>query len=159
VLAYQFPADQMLHRFKYGAQFGLHPFWLALLVPATRLAPRPDLVVPAPLADERLTERGFNQAALLAKGVAAALAVPVDMTALTKTRTTAAQVSLAHRERTKNVRDAFASRSRLPRHVAIVDDVMTSGATMNEMARCLKASGVVEVSAWVVLRTLRERLI
>lgn len=116
-----------------------------------------DLVAPVPLHVTRLRERGFNQAALLAREPARRLHVPLDAGLLVRMRDTGAQVGLGEAERRRNVRRAFALRP--GRRVAglrllIVDDVATSGATADACARALRAAGAVSVDVLAVARTL-----
>jgi len=116
------------------------------------------LLLPVPLADTRLRERGYNQAALLAQRVARRLRLACAPQALRRTRDTGHQLALPREQRAANVRGAFAvvpaaAASLRGRHVALVDDVMTTGATLAEAARVLLAAGAAEVQAWVVART------
>jgi ComF family protein len=129
--------------------------WLAerLAASAANRA-RPDLVVATPLANRRLRERGFNQALVLARHVCAALALPCDLDAVTKARETPKQEGLGRRQRVENLRDAFRCELRLAgEHVALVDDVVTTGATASALTRVLRESGAGRVSVWAVART------
>lgn len=115
---------------------------------------RPELLVPVPLNWRRQWRRGFNQAALLARDAARDLGGIPWAHALARTRPTATQSELPARRRAGNVRGAFRL-TNLPEgvaHVALVDDVMTTGATLNECAALLKRAGVARVDAWVVAR-------
>ena len=116
------------------------------------------LLMPVPLADARLRERGYNQAALLAQRLARRLQLACAPQALRRTRDTGHQLALPREQRSANVRGAFAVAPRTAealrgRRVALVDDVMTTGATLAEAARVLLAAGAAEVQAWVVART------
>lgn len=122
---------------------------------AARLRP-PDLLVPVPLSAHRLAERGFNQAWEIARPLARALGLPSDPVLLQHRRDTATQHTLDLASRQVNLRDAFRlsrPRSLAGRHVALADDVMTSGAALDEAARVLKAHGAARVSVIVALRT------
>lgn len=124
-----------------------------------RLAPDawPDIVAPVPLAHERLVERGFNQAWEIAKPLARALEVPADATLLRRATHTVAQSRLDIDARRRNVGAAFRTmREVRGMHVALVDDVMTSGATLEAAARTLKAAGAREVTNFVALRTAKD---
>ncbi len=116
-----------------------------------------DVVIPVPLHWRRLWWRGFNQAALLAGEVARRLDLPLDTTAISRRRFTTAQTSQHHDERASNVRRAFAvahpERVR-NRRVLIVDDVMTTGATVDECARVLIAAGAACVDVFTLARVL-----
>ncbi len=116
---------------------------------------RPDVIIPVPLHPGRLRERGFNQALELARPVAARLHIPINIHACARTRGTAAQSDLPAAQRAKNIQGAFAMRAQLHvRRVAIIDDVMTTGATANELAGMLIAHGVEEVHIWVCARAV-----
>jgi ComF family protein len=156
VASYAFPLDAAIVRFKYGRDLTLAAALAGLLHQAVRTQPKPDLVVPMPLSSARLRERGFNQAAELARGVAARLRVAVDTQAAARTRDGAAQASLPLADRARNVRGAFTCRLRLQgAHVAMVDDVMTTGASVEELARVLRHAGAGRVVCWVLARTER----
>ena len=116
---------------------------------------RPDIILPVPLHSGRLRERGFNQALELARPVAARLRIPLNIHACTRTRSTAAQSDLPADQRAKNIKGAFELREPLKvRRVAIIDDVMTTGATSDELARTLVAGGVEDVQVWVCARAV-----
>jgi ComF family protein len=152
-LDYRFPIDAVVQRYKYAGDFSLVPLLASLLHTRLAAAPRPDVLLVAPLAAPRLVDRGFNQVLELAKPLAARLAVPLDAYALRKPKDTAQQAELPFKARKGNIRGAFACAAALPKHVAILDDVMTTGATMNELAKVARAAGATEVSAWTLLRT------
>lgn len=115
-----------------------------------------DLLIPMPLHAARLRERGFNQAAELARPVAALLGIPLDRGVLRRNRATAAQSSLPLGERMKNVRRAFHCQRRLDGlRVAVIDDVVTTGSTAESVSATLKTAGAAEVQLWVVCRAAR----
>ncbi len=151
---YRFPVDRLVQRFKAGGDLAVGG-WLALqLLERVRPADRPDRIVAPPLSREKLRRRGFNQALEIAKHVGRGLRVPVELAALEKLRDTPAQQGLTRRERRANLRGAFRSTRRFDgKHVAIVDDVVTTGATANALARMLKRAGAARVSVWAVART------
>jgi ComF family protein len=152
--AYAFPVDALVHAFKYGGNLSIAPILAEALAAST--LPRVDALIPAPLAAGRLRERGFNQAQELARLIGRRVDVPVLAHACRKVTDTAPQAALPWKERARNVRASFVCDADLTGlRVAIVDDVMTSGATVNELARNLKRAGAAHVSAWVVARTLR----
>lgn len=116
----------------------------------------PDRVIALPLARKRLAERGFNQAAVLAQRVARKLTLSYVPHGLLKVRDTPPQAGLNREARLKNVRGAFdCGESLSGQHIAVVDDVMTTGATLSEAAKVLKKAGARLVSAWVVARADR----
>jgi ComF family protein len=115
-----------------------------------------DLIVPLPLHPARLAGRGFNQAAEIARALSRATGVTMDAQIARRVRNTAPQTALPWRERAANMRHAFAcGRDLAGLRVAVVDDVMTTGATLQEFARTLKRCGAARVENWVVARTPR----
>ena len=152
--AYAFPIDALIHAYKYGGDLSLAPLLAAALVRNARAAV--DAIIPMPLAPARLRERGFNQAHELARHVGRALRLPIIANGCRKVTETPPQAALPWKERARNVRGAFVCDVDLAgQRVAVVDDVMTTGATLNELARNLKRAGAVHVSGWVIARTLR----
>ena len=151
---YEFPAERLVHALKFQARLALAAFFGAAL--AERFAPgAADLIVPLPLHRLRLAERGFNQAVEIARHMGQATRTPVALRATVRTRATLPQAELPHEQRLRNVRDAFRCDMDLRgMRVAVVDDVMTTGATLAEFARVLKRAGAVWVENRVVTRTL-----
>jgi ComF family protein len=151
---YRFPLDRLVQRFKFAGDLAAGK-WLALQLAAHVAGhERPGLLVAPPLARSRLRERGFNQSVEIAKVLARELAIPHRPTALAKVRETSPQPGLGRRARLANLRGAFRCGARLAgEHVAIVDDVMTTGATADTLARVLKRAGAGRVSVWAVART------
>ena len=154
VFNYGFPLDKLLQAFKYAHRLSLAPFFGHLLAEEAADC-RADLIVPLPLHRTRLRERGFNQALELARPVAHVLRKPIDTDCCTRIRHTAAQAGLPWRERAKNIRGAFHCSTELSgKRILLVDDVMTTGASLNECARTLKLHGAAEVTLLVVARAL-----
>jgi ComF family protein len=153
-LAYAFPADALVHALKFRGELALAPMLAGLLlerIPALRDV---DCVVPVPLSRPRLRERGYNHAVEIARPVAAALRAPLELDLCERRRDTAAQMELPWSERERNVRGAFGvTRSLAGASIAVVDDVMTTGATLDEIATTLKAAGAARVVNWVLART------
>ncbi|MGH8552931.1 MAG: ComF family protein [Methylococcales bacterium] len=116
-------------------------------------APFPELIVPVPLHPNRLKQRGFNQSIELARGVSARLGVPMPLDRCVRRRDTAPQSGLLSKQRRKNVKGAFEiSQPIKQKHVAIFDDVITTGSTVNEMARTLRNHGVEIIEIWSIAR-------
>lgn len=153
---YDFPLSHLIHGLKYGhrLQFGRFLAERVLAAVAVQGAERPDLIVPMPLHPDRLRERGFNQAAEIARPLARHAGCRMDPGILVRDVATPPQVGLPWRARAANVRGAFRCTADLDGlRVAVVDDVMTTGATLHEAARTLKSRGAVWVENWVVART------
>lgn len=151
--AYAFPLDKLVQALKFGEQLVLANSLADRL--AQRIELRPDGIMAMPLHSSRLRERGFNQSLELARRIASRLDIPLLKNACQRVRDTPPQSSLTWKERGKNMRRAFTCTGDLSgKHIAMVDDVMTSGASLNELALALRRAGATEVSAWVVARTL-----
>ncbi|MCD9047946.1 ComF family protein [Luteimonas sp. MHLX1A] len=150
---YGFPLDRLLPRFKFHRDLACGRLLSQWMLPACAAAPRPGAVLPVPLHATRLRERGYDQALELARPLARALDLPLRAD-LVRMRATAAQSSLDAGARRRNLRGAFVvdARRPLPEHVALVDDVMTTGATLHAAARALHRAGVARVDAWVCAR-------
>jgi ComF family protein len=159
VLRYEHPVDQMIRDLKYRGRIAHARVLGVLLAEAARerAAPLPRLLVPVPLHPARLQERGFNQATALARYAGRILEIPVLGAAVRRTRDTPSQTALGVEQRHRNVSGAFAvaeNSRRLVRaqHVAIVDDVMTTGSTLAELRAVLLSAGVTRVDTWAVAR-------
>lgn len=153
--AYGFPLDKLVQALKFNEQLHLANLLAEKL--AARVTHRPDCIVPMPLHPARLMQRGHNQSLEIARRMAARLNVPLHPQACVRVRDTPPQSSLKWKERGKNMRRAFQCRESFGgKHVAMVDDVMTSGASLNELALALRRAGATEISAWVVARTLPQ---
>lgn len=153
VFAYAFPLDKLVQALKYGEHLALVNRLADRL--AQCVAARPDYLVAMPLHPSRLRERGFNQSLELARRISSRLDIPLLPHACQRVRDTPPQSMLHWKQRGRNVRKAFACAQDFSgKHVAMVDDVMTSGASLNELALALRRAGAREVSAWVVARTL-----
>lgn len=152
--SYDFPLDRLVQSFKYGHRLALAGF-LGRHLAATAGDIDADLIVPLPLHATRLRERGFNQALELARPLARLTCVPIDARSCRRIRPTPAQAALPWRERVKNIRGAFHCDTDFGgKRVLLVDDVMTTGASIDECARTLKLHGAASVTALVVARAL-----
>lgn len=152
---YSYPLDRLLQGYKYGGNLAVVSLLADLMRPLIPSGDTPDLIVAMPLSTERLRTRGFNQSLELARALTHAHGPVLDPEALIRVRHTALQSELPWNARAKNVRGAFVCmRDVAGLSVAIVDDVLTTGATMNEAARVLKARGARRVIAWVAARTI-----
>lgn len=156
VFRYEFPVDRLIQSLKYAHRLASADF-LGRELAQLLLPFRPDLILPVPLAPARLAARGFNQALELARPLARTLGVPLETSRVHRRRDTAPQASLPWKERKQNIRHAFECEFDLTgKSVLVVDDVMTTGATLDELARTLKAHGAERVENLVVARALRD---
>ena len=153
---YDFPADRLIQALKYGHQLAVAA-WLGGHM-AEQLRDQPcDLIIPMPLHPDRLRQRGFNQSVELSRPLSSALQKPLALDCLLRTRATPPQAELALKDRARNVRGAFECRQEIgERSVLLVDDVMTSGATLNECARVLLLHGARRVDVAVAARALKH---
>ena len=156
---YGWPLDRLESRYKFGADLAAGRVLSTLWRREPRSIELPQLLLPVPLHRQRLRQRGYNQALELARPLARELGVPLRHEALQRIRRTDAQTELDAIGRRRNVRGAFALRAgtSLPPHVALLDDVMTTGATLAECARVLKRAGVQRVDVWALARAPSPR--
>ncbi len=148
---YDTPVDGLLRRFKFHRDLAAGCLLAQLMHTRLAAVERPQALVPVPLHLSRLRRRGYDQALELARPLARALHLPM-LAGLRRTRATAAQSELDAAARRRNLRAAFVAHGTLPAHVALVDDVMTTGATLQAAARALRRAGVARVDAWVCAR-------
>lgn len=155
VWRYGFPIDKLVQSLKYEHRLALAGFFAEAMLAGER--PAGDLLVPLPLSPRRLAERGFNQAIEIARPLARALRLPLEVEACRRTRDTVPQASLPWKERRSNVRRCFECAADLTgKSIIVVDDVMTTGATLDEFAALLKRHGAARVTNWVVARAVRD---
>lgn len=113
----------------------------------------PQAIIPVPLHHKRQRDRGFNQALEIARPVARALKIPLNFKSCHRIRSTMAQSTLNAEKRRANIRGAFKIKEKLNiRHVAIIDDVITTGQTVNELSRMLRQHGVNNIEVWSIAR-------
>lgn len=151
---YRFPLDRLLPRFKFHDDLAAGAVIAHGMADALLAARRPDAIVPVPLHRQRLRERGYDQALELAKIVSRRLGLPLLADGLHRRVSTKAQTGLDADARRRNLRGAFTARvlRPWPGHVALVDDVMTTGATLREATQALRRAGVERVDVWVAAR-------
>ncbi len=157
---FAFPVSPVISQFKYGSRLAYAGWMADALATAVQSAGADrdvDWILPLPLSRARIAERGFNQSALIAEGVARQLQLPLHRDELLRVRHTAPQVGLDIKSRWKNLKGAFeADHLVTDQRIAVIDDVMTTGATLDAAARALKQSGAARVVAWVVARADRR---
>lgn len=157
-LQYDFPADQLVRALKFHRQLAEGRVLSHLLCASVIAedAALPDVLIPVPLHHLRLIKRGFNQAFELASYAGRTLEIPVLSSGLRRKRHTRAQSGLSRKQRRRNVQGAFYWHGGevSGRHVALIDDVMTTGTTVSECARVLKRAGARRVDVWVPTRAV-----
>jgi len=157
---YEFPLDVLIQRFKYGGQIAIGRILGTLL--ARRLAERGrpcvDAIVPVPLHPAREAKRGYNQAREIAMFAGELIGIPLEDRIARRQRATVEQTALPAAARRRNLRGAFEIRaSSVPLRVAIVDDVLTTGATAEALALALRRAGCRHIEVWTVARAAGQR--
>ena len=152
-MQYHAPISVLMSRFKFHQDLAAGRLLAELFCRHTKDVELPDAVVPVPLHGKRLRQRGFDQALELAKSIVRGRPLCLRSDILSRIRYTEAQTDLNAVERRKNCKDAFVLNTRiLPQHIALIDDVMTTGTTVGECAKVLKSAGVKRVDVWVMAR-------
>jgi ComF family protein len=153
---YRYPLAPLIRNFKYGAALAAARVLGELLTQhlrQTHQGPWPTCIIPMPLHASRYRSRGYNQVIELGRHLQRCLHLPLRLDLVTRARATAEQAGLSRRERRKNLRRAFnATTVSLPQHVAVLDDVITTGSTVNELAYTLGKAGVAYVEVWGLAR-------
>jgi ComF family protein len=148
------PLRTLLHEFKYHEGLYLCSFLATLISNALPPeAPNTQCLIPVPMHPKRLRQRGFNQAAELTKQLGRTLNLPYVLSHCKKTTNTVPQASLNADQRRKNLQNAFISEPLSYQHITLVDDLLTTGSTVNELANVLKKQGVAQVDVWCCART------
>ncbi|RON76882.1 ComF family protein [Pseudomonas fluorescens] len=158
---YGFPVDSLITRFKHNAKWPFGHLLADVLGQYLQHRfdeglPRPDGLLPVPLANKRLRQRGFNQAAMLARWLSQSLGLPCEEQFLRRTKDTDAQQALDAKARKGNLRTAFSltpDSAVKGRHLALIDDVLTTGATAQALARLLMNAGAARVDVYCLART------
>lgn len=156
LFSYQYPIDNFITKLKFQQQLVYARLLSELFIErfANKIA-MPDCVIPVPLHTQRLRERGFNQALEIVKPIAKKFNIHVDFRSWQRVRATHAQSDLPSKQRAANVKDAFALKIKnfSAKHVVIFDDVVTTGHTISELSKALKASGVERIDVWCCAKT------
>lgn len=153
LFSYAYPVDAVLQHYKYNHALYLSQT-LGRLLQEKMVVIDCDILIPMPLHPNRIKERGFNQSLEISKVIAKHHHINLDYTSCSRVRNTPPQASLAPKERIKNMKDAFACTADLSGlHIAIIDDVMTTGASLNALSKTLKQAGAITVTCYVVART------
>lgn len=153
-LAYGFPVDKLIQRFKFEGDLAVGRLLGSLLAEYIAAGDdRPDCIVPVPLHASRLKERGFNQAVELARPVSRRMKVKVRLDLCERSRATQVQSTLDADERRKNLKDAFTVKAPVQGlHLVLLDDVVTTGATAESLAKTLREAGARRITLWSVCR-------
>ena len=154
---YEYPASLMIRHMKFHSRLDIVAFFggqLANYV-SQQMRRLPDCIIPVPLHSSRTMGRGFNQSLALARVIAGINGVPVDYKACARIQNTTAQTGLSAQQRRRNIKGAFAIDGGLfpeYKHVTIIDDVVTTGSTVNELARVLSLAGIEKIDVWACAR-------
>jgi ComF family protein len=147
-----------VQQLKFGANLHVARLFANLMTERVSAAARPDCIIPVPLHRARQRDRGFNQAVEIARPLAAQLGCRLDVETCIRVRPTSPQSQLTAGQRRRNLRDAFALKQPLRvRHLALVDDVMTTGSTLDALAKLLRHAGAERIDVWLCARTQLER--
>jgi ComF family protein len=152
---YAFPLDRLVQAYKYRAMLACAGWFAQAMLARRDAPPAADVMIAVPLDGGRQRERGFNQALEIARILARHTGLPLAADAVWRTRETPPQAELPWRERARNVKGAFGCAGSVAgRRIVVVDDVMTTGASLDELARTLKRAGAAHVENWLLARTL-----
>ena len=152
---YLYPVNRLIQhmKFKQGIDVANSLGRILASLPLYSGAPMPDCIIPVPLHSSRLVSRGYNQSVELARPLSKQLGIPVDTSSCKRNRATAPQTNLPAEKRKQNVHKAFSAAERVSyNHVLLVDDVITTGSTVNELARTLRLAGVSRVDVLACAR-------
>ena len=157
---YEYPATTMIQALKYQAKFANAKLLSSLLVTELKRQPQdqlPQCILPVPLHPERQKQRGFNQAIELARPIAKALNIPLDINSCVRTTNTPSQAGLDKLMRLQNLIDAFSLKKIPPyKHVALFDDVVTTGNTVRCLCKLLHDAGIERVDVWCIARASKQ---
>jgi len=156
VLSYTLEAGQLIRQLKYNQKTSIAHVMAYLLAEhlQNHRESLPEVIIPMPIHRNRLYRRGFNQTMEIAKYLGAILDIPVDYKCCQRTKQLESQTQFGAQSRRNNVRGVFRMLKEVAyKHIAILDDVMTTGATADELTRVLKMAGVDNVEIWCCVRT------
>jgi ComF family protein len=157
-LEYVSPVDHLVTGLKYSRDLSAARALAFMLARILEREPYPDIVLPMPIAPARLRERGFNQAEEIARYACAGFGLKVSRGVAQRSSSVLPQASLPWRERARNVRGVFRCDTEVTgKTIAVIDDVLTTGATLDELAAVLKRAGAQSVVGWIVARTPSHR--
>lgn len=154
-LDYRSPVDYLIKHLKYHNQLSVANLLANLLAKKIRQRNQtlPQVIIPVPLHESRLQQRGYNQSIEIARPLSRELRIPFNITHCVRQRNTVPQFDLPAKQRSQNIKNAFEMVADLPfEHVAILDDIMTTGSTANELSRVLQAAGARHIEVWTCAR-------
>ncbi len=153
---YQAPLTRLISQFKYQNQLSLTEFFADKMIHHRGTNELPQALIPVPLHPKRLRQRGYNQSHELAKVLSNQLDIVIQHP-IARTHATQPQAGLSFKQRKQNVKNAFQLvEPKVPNHVALIDDVLTSGQTANAITHLLRKSGVKTIELWTIARTIRH---
>jgi ComF family protein len=154
LLVYENPVSYLIRALKFNAHYPCARL-LGMLM-AEKLSAssdKPEQIIPVPLHPQRYHQRGFNQAIEIARPIAGILNIPLNLTCCSRTLNTPPQARLSANERKKNLKNAFSVVKAPPaEHIAILDDVVTTGSTVDELAKALRKAGIKRIDVWACAR-------
>jgi len=151
------PIDRLIADLKYHNKLFLSQFFAQLMAYKLRNRPQPDLLIPIPLHPNRLRQRGYNQSFELAKALSIQLDIPTSNRYLIRIIDTKSQASIPFKARKQNIQHAFSLiQIKVPSHIAIIDDVLTTGHTANAAAKQLRKAGARTIEIWTIARAIRH---
>lgn len=154
---YQDPIKRLIADLKYHDKFYISQLFSHLMSKQLVNRQHPKCLIPIPLHPKRLRQRGYNQSLELAKALSKQLNIPVSNAYLSRVRNTVPQASLPFKQRKHNIQHAFSLHdSNIPSHIALIDDVLTTGHTVNAAAKLLRQAGVERIEVWTIARTIRH---
>jgi ComF family protein len=163
-LQYAYPVDYLVSQLKFQCDLTHAKIFGQVLLETLQAhymqqpSQLPEIIIPVPLHKKRIRQRGFNQALEIARPIAAKLNIPVSTSLVKRTKYTKAQSLLTAVERRKNLRNSFVvSKPVENEHIVLLDDVVTTGTTVYELAILLKKSGVKKVGVWTVARAIHKK--
>jgi ComF family protein len=153
---YQYPLDILVKELKFKQNLSLAHWFARQMMPKISQYPLPELIIPVPLHYKRLVQRGFNQSTEIAKVISRELSIPLDTASLKKVKNTLPQSQLPAEQRQNNIKNAFRLTKKLSvTHIALLDDVLTTGNTLNEISSLIKSqSAVKKIDIWLCARTI-----
>jgi len=157
LLPYIDPVKRLIADLKYHDKVFLSPFFAQLMADKLHDRLLPDLLIPIPLHPNRIRQRGYNQAFELAKALSTRLGIRTSNDYLIRTIDTQSQAAIPFKARKKNIQHAFKSvQTKVPSHIAIIDDVLTTGHTANAAAKQLRKAGATTIEIWTIARAIRH---